>query len=82
MTRAVTEMDREAGRRLKARRERMNVSQAELAELLGVSFQQVQKYEHGNNRIPAKKLYFAAQRLDVPMEYFYRPAIVVDTEDT
>jgi len=63
--------DIHVGRRLmKARRER-GLSQTELAKAIGVSFQQVQKYEAGTNRIAASRLWFAAQMLNVEIQVFF-----------
>ncbi len=59
------------GRRLKSRRVELGVSQASLGAPLGLSFQQIQKYEHGTNRISAANLYRFCQSLNVPLEYFY-----------
>ena len=47
------------------------MSQAKLGELLGITFQQVQKYEKGANRISASRLYFTAKILGVPVQFFY-----------
>jgi transcriptional regulator with XRE-family HTH domain len=47
------------------------MSQESLGERLGVSFQQVQKYERGSNRVSASRLFFLADALDVPVSYFF-----------
>jgi transcriptional regulator with XRE-family HTH domain len=52
-----TAVDAYVGRRLKQRREDLNMSQERLAEMLGISFQQVQKYERGLNRVGASRLF-------------------------
>ena len=63
--------DIHVGRRLmKFRRER-GLSQSELARAIGVSFQQVQKYEAGTNRIAASRLWSAAQMLNVEIQVFF-----------
>jgi transcriptional regulator with XRE-family HTH domain len=49
----------------------MNMSQEKLGELLGVTFQQVQKYEKGANRIGASRLYEMSRVLEVPVQYFF-----------
>ena len=49
----------------------MGLSQSVLADGLGITFQQLQKYETGHNRIAAGRLYGCAQLLDVPPEYFF-----------
>src|SRR4051794_18729624 len=63
-------IDIEAGRRLKRRRTLLGVSQERLGELLGVSYQQIQKYERGTNRIGSSRLYDICRILDVPAGYF------------
>jgi transcriptional regulator with XRE-family HTH domain len=64
-------VDVHVGARLRLRRKLMEISQSALADALGLTFQQVQKYERGSNRISASKLYAAAQRLQVPVEWFF-----------
>ena len=63
--------DVELGRRIRLRRVEIQISQSELAGKLGVSFQQVQKYEKGVNRVGAARLQQIATALDVPMTFFY-----------
>ena len=53
------------------RRKMLGVSQERLAEALGLTFQQVQKYERGANRISASKLYEIARFLSAPISYFF-----------
>ncbi len=53
------------------RRKEMGVSQERLAEALGITFQQVQKYERGANRVSASKLWEIAGALRTPVAYFY-----------
>ena len=67
----VREIDRHVGRRLRYRRLMMDYSQTYLAEQVGLSFQQFQKYEKGANRISASKLHEFAQILEVPVSYFF-----------
>jgi transcriptional regulator with XRE-family HTH domain len=59
------------GRRLRERRMALGMSQAELAEGLGISFQQVQKYESGANRISGSRLWDIASILQTPVSYFF-----------
>ena len=68
--RSVTTMDALIGQRLRARRMEQHVSQAELGEHLGVTFQQVQKYEKGVNRIGAVRLQQIANCLETDVTYF------------
>ncbi len=65
------EIDQRIGRRIRERRVVLGLNQTKLADGLGVSFQQVQKYEDGSNRMGAGMLYGCAQLLDVPPEYFF-----------
>lgn len=59
------------GHRLRLRRIEQGMSQSDLAERLGVSFQQVQKYEKGVTRISATRLPLIATALQVPVSFFY-----------
>jgi transcriptional regulator with XRE-family HTH domain len=59
------------GRRVRERRVAMGLSQSELAEGLGISFQQVQKYESGANRISGSRLWDTASLLQVPVGFFF-----------
>jgi len=59
------------GARLRMRRAMLNMSQSKLGSLLGVTFQQVQKYEKGVNRISASRLKQAASVFDVDVDWFY-----------
>lgn len=69
--RSVTPPDTELGVKIRLRRVEQGMSQMELGEALGVSFQQVQKYEKGTNRVGATRLTQIATSLEVPMTYFY-----------
>lgn len=64
-------VDRHVGRRLRARRLLLGMSQERLGELLGLTFQQIQKYERGANRLGASRLFEAARALDVEVGYFF-----------
>lgn len=63
--------DIELGKRIRLRRVEQKMSQSELADKLGVSFQQVQKYEKGINRVTSTRLQQIAAALDVPITFFY-----------
>jgi transcriptional regulator with XRE-family HTH domain len=69
--RSVGNADTELGRRIRLRRVEQHISQTELGDKLGVSFQQVQKYEKGVNRVGASRLQQIATALDVPLTFFY-----------
>lgn len=65
------QIDIHVGRRIKTRRQLLHISQESLAGDIGVTFQQVQKYESGHNRVSASRLYEIAKVLDVPMAFFF-----------
>jgi transcriptional regulator with XRE-family HTH domain len=64
-------VDAQVGSRVRLRRMLIGMSQEKLGELLGLTFQQVQKYEKGVNRIGAGRLFEVARILGVPIGYFY-----------
>lgn len=64
-------VDIQVGRRARERRTLAGMSQTAVAEKLGLTFQQIQKYERGHNRISASKLYELANIFDVPVAYFF-----------
>ena len=64
-------MDAHVGRRVRLRRKLLGLTQAELGRALGVTLQQVLKYERGLNRIGASRLYDLGQALDVPVSFFF-----------
>ena len=66
-----SDIDIHVGQRLRVRRSLMGLSQEKLAESTGVTFQQIQKYERGTNRISAGRLYELSNILDVPVTYFF-----------
>ena len=72
MAKAPHPIDIEVGNRIKARRRMMGMSQGTLADALGVTFQQVQKYEKGTNRVSASRLQKVGEVLGVPVSSFFR----------
>ena len=64
-------VDIHVGTRIRLRRQVMKMSQEKLGDQLGVTFQQVQKYERGANRVGASRLWKMSQVLDVPVSFFY-----------
>jgi transcriptional regulator with XRE-family HTH domain len=64
-------VDVHVGARIRIRRKLLGVSQQSLAEALGLTFQQVQKYERGTNRVSASKLFEVANFLEAPVNYFF-----------
>ena len=71
MSKAADSIDAHIGSRVRLRRMMVSVSQEQLGEALGVTFQQVQKYEKGLNRIGAGRLYRISQILKTEIGYFY-----------
>ena len=68
---ATTEVDKVIGSRIRAARVMRNLSQTDLGDKVGVSFQQIQKYENAANRVSGSRLLMIAKELDVPITYFY-----------
>lgn len=64
-------VDVHVGRRIRLRRSLMEMSQSDLGKELGLTFQQVQKYERGDNRVSASRLYDIARVLDVTISFFF-----------
>ena len=69
--RAANAIDRKVGQRVRTRRLEIGMSQEKLAELLGVTFQQVQKYEKGVNRIAVSRLWDISVALEMPVSRFF-----------
>jgi transcriptional regulator with XRE-family HTH domain len=63
--------DLHVGKRLRRRRRLLGLTQQQLAESIGIRFQQIQKYECGANRVTASRLYELAVALNVPVNYFF-----------
>ena len=72
--RGAQDIDRHVGARMRERRMMLGLTQQELAELIGVTYQQAHKYEKGINRIAAGRLSSIAQALGVPVGYFFENA--------
>lgn len=64
-------VDVHVGQRLRVRRSLLGMSQEKLADAIGLTFQQIQKYERGVNRISAGRLFQFSKILDIPVSYFY-----------
>ncbi len=69
--RSANPVDVHVGARVRLRRLMLRMSQDKLGENLGVTFQQIQKYERGANRVSASRLWGMADVLDVPVQYFF-----------
>ena len=70
-TKRTTEIDRVIGAKIRMRRGEIGMTQTELANAIGVTFQQVQKYEQGTNRVGGSRLDGIAKALQVPVSYFF-----------
>ena len=68
-----SEVDRLVGDRIRRRRILMGLTQDQLGESLGISYQQIQKYETGANRVSAGRLFLIAERLEVAPGWFFDP---------
>jgi transcriptional regulator with XRE-family HTH domain len=66
-----TDIDLHLGRRLRRRRRLLGLTQQQLANSVGIRFQQIQKYECGANRISAARLWQLSEALETPVSYFY-----------
>jgi transcriptional regulator with XRE-family HTH domain len=75
-------VDVHVGQRLRQRRVLVGLSQEKLARMVGITFQQVQKYERGANRIVASRLFELAKVLDVPVSYFFDELSAKAANDT
>jgi transcriptional regulator with XRE-family HTH domain len=76
-------IDVHVGTRVRLRRTLLGMSQEKLGEAIGLTFQQVQKYERGANRVGASRLYDLSRVLDVPVSYFFEemPATVASAAE-
>jgi transcriptional regulator with XRE-family HTH domain len=79
VTKSPNPVDRHVGSRVRMRRMLIGMSQEKLGEALGITFQQIQKYEKGTNRIGASRLHQIARVLGVPIEFFYEGAPQIGT---
>ena len=75
-SRRANPIDVHVGSRVRLRRMLLGMSQEKLGEHLGLTFQQIQKYEKGINRIGASRLYDLSQVLSVPVQFFYEELVV------
>ncbi len=64
-------IDSHVGKRVRIRRKILSISQTKLGDAIGLTFQQIQKYERGANRIGASRLFELSEVLDVPVSYFF-----------
>jgi transcriptional regulator with XRE-family HTH domain len=73
--RGTTAVDTHVGQKIRARRMFLRMSQTDLADTAGITFQQIQKYERGTNRVGASRLQQFSQALGVPPSYFREETI-------
>jgi len=73
-------IDIHVGARLRLRRTLLGLSQERLGEAVGITFQQLQKYERGSNRISASRLYTLSQVLGVPVSFFFDDLFLPEQE--
>src|SRR4051812_15882782 len=73
-------IDRHVGLRIRMRRKELGISQERLAEAVGLTFQQIQKYERAANRVSASKLWELAQALGTNIAYFYEGLAEMDAD--
>ncbi len=66
-----TPVDQHVGSRIRERRKSLGMTQQQLADALGLTFQQVQKYERGSNRVSASRLFETASALSTPISFFF-----------
>ena len=76
----VKKVDLEVGKRIKLRRTMMGMSQGDLAKAMGLTFQQIQKYEKGINALNSGRLHDLGALLNVPISYFFEELEAVDYE--
>lgn len=82
VARRADECDEEVGRRIRSRRLEQRLSQTDLAKLIGVTFQQVQKYEKGVNRVGAGRLQRVAVAMNVPIGFFFGSGTTMQVPNT
>lgn len=75
-------IDIHVGSRIRLRRNMIGMSQEKLGELLGITFQQIQKYEKGSNRVGASRLQAIASILNVPVAFFFEDAPGTEPRET
>ena len=73
-------IDTHVGSRIRLRRNMLEMSQEKLGEMLGITFQQIQKYEKGTNRVGASRLQAIASILSVPPAFFFEGAPGIDNQ--
>ena len=83
--RMIHPVDNHVGLRIRHRRKLLGMTQQQLANGVGIRFQQIQKYESGANRVSASRLWDLSRRLKVPVSYFFdgiEPPLRANNDDT
>ena len=75
-------IDRHVGTRIRERRIMLGLSQQQIADMIGVTYQQAHKYERGINRISAGRLYEITRVLNVPITYFFEGLDITEDDET
>ncbi|MDV4146057.1 MULTISPECIES: helix-turn-helix domain-containing protein [Shimia] len=75
-------VDVHVGKRIRQRRWLTGMTQQQLAQKVGIKFQQIQKYETGANRVSASRLWDIADALDVPVSFFFEGIEAEETEES
>ncbi|MFN3938592.1 MAG: helix-turn-helix domain-containing protein [Gemmobacter sp.] len=75
-------VDAHVGKRIRHRRWMLGMTQQQLADRVGIKFQQIQKYETGMNRVSASRLFDIAQVMDVPVSFFFDGLEAAAQEET
>ena len=78
----ITEVDRQVGARVRMRRLELGVTQTELGDAIGRTYQQVQKHEYGNVRLSAGRLFLVAQALQRSVSFFFEEMVRTDLRPT
>ena len=81
-SRGATPVDAHIGQKIRTRRNLLGLSQTDLADAAGITFQQIQKYEKGANRVGAGRLMQFSEALGVPPSYFFEGAPTVGKKQT
>ena len=75
-------IDRHVGARIRERRIMLGLSQQQMADMIGVTYQQAHKYERGINRISAGRLYEITRVLNVPITYFFEGLDITEDDES
>jgi len=74
----INKIDIKIGQKIRERRTKLGLSQKTLGDVVGVTYQQIQKYEAAHNKVSAHRLYFIAKALNVPIQFFFKDVKLKD----